>query len=159
MTTYNYIETTTHQHYGAGLPVTGQDKFFVLSRTFDAAQAKTDMSVTAWVAEDVVKLIDIPAKTLVVGVAVEVTTAEATVSAHLDIGDSDDDINGWEDAIDVTVATIASHIYSKTHAGGGSVADRENGYYKAANTIDAVLGAAVWTNCVFTLKVICVDLS
>jgi len=158
-TPYDYIATSSNQYYGSGLPVTGQDKFFVLERTFDAAQALTDLGESAWVADDAVKLIAIPAKTLVLGVMVEMTSAESTASATLDIGDSDDDPDGWESGIDATVATSASHICSITHAGGGSVADRENGYYKAANTIDAILADQIWTDGVFTLRVICVDLS
>lgn len=156
-TTYDYIETTSDQHYGAGFPLASQDKFFVLSRTFNAATALTDVGASAWVAEDIVKLIDIPAKTLILGISVKVTGAESTGSATLDIGDSDDDIDGWETGIDVT--STDTHIFSKTHAGGGSVVDRENGYYRTANTIDAILSDQIWTDGVFDLKVICVDLS
>jgi len=157
MTTYDYIETTSDQHDGAGFPVAGGSKFFVLKRTFTTATALTDVGASAWVANDVVKLIDIPAETLVVGVKVQVTTKESTASATLDIGDGDDP-NGWEDGIDMDAST-APHIFSLTYANGDSVTDKDNGYYAAADTIDAVLADAVWTDAVFDIAVACVDLS
>jgi len=157
MTTYDYIETTSDQHYGAGFPMAGGSKYFVLKRTFNTATALTDVGASAWVAEDVVKLIDIPAETLVMAVKVQVTTAESTASAHLDIGDGDD-IDGWEAAIDMDASPLP-HICSLTNANGGTVTDRDNGYYASADTIDAILGAAVWTDAVFDIAVVCVDLS
>lgn len=158
MVTYNYIETTTDQHYGAGFPVIGQDKFFILERTFNATTALTDMSISAWVAEDVVKLIDIPAKTFVYGLNVYIDTASTSGSGTttLDIGDGDDP-NGWED--NIASATVDTHIFSMTNANGGTVTDRNNGYYKTADTIDAVLADQIWTAGVFTIRVICIDLS
>jgi len=156
-TTYDYIETTSDQHYGAGFPAAGSDKFYVLSRTFDAAQALTDVGASAWVANDVVKLINIPARTLVVGVSCYMATAgaESTSSATLDIGDGDDP-NGWEDGID---ATAAFDIFSLTYANGGSVTDKDNGFYADADTIDVVLADQIWTDGVFTINVACVDMS
>jgi len=69
-----------------------------------------------------------------------------------------DDIDGWEAAIDMDASPLP-HICSLTNANGGTVTDRDNGYYASADTIDAILGAAVWTDAVFDIAVVCVDLS
>jgi len=155
-TTYDYIETTTDQHYGAGFPVAGQDKFFVLSRTVNVATALTDVGASAWVANDVLKIIDIPARTLIIGVSITIDTVAGTASSTLDIGDGDDP-NGWQDGIPAT--TAATDVFSLTYANGGSITDKDNGYYITADTIDAVLADVVWTTGIFTVRVACVDLS
>jgi len=154
-TTYDYIDETDKQFHGVDFPVAGSERFTVVERTFDAAEALDDLGASAWVANDVVKLIDVPAKTLILGISVRITSAESTDNATLDIGDGDDP-NGWEDGIDATTTT---HIFTKTYANGGSVTDKDNGYYASADTIDAVLGDVVWTDGVFNIKVVMVNMA
>lgn len=155
-TTRDYIATTSSQYAGAGFPRAGNDKFFVLERTVNVATAATDLGVSAWVANDVLKIIDIPAKTLIIGISCKIDTAAGTTSSTLDIGDGDDP-NGWEDGMDAT--STDTHIFSLTYANGGTVTDKDNGYYASADTIDVVLADVVWTTGVFTVRVACVDLS
>lgn len=132
---------TTHDVTGDSttFPWVGGQKCFVIEKEFDCSD-------TALVSGDTYKALHIPANTLVLHVAVEVTTAEGGVGT-VDIGD-DSTTNGWCAGIDVNSAT--------TSLGAGAYAGGK--VYAVADTLDVLANNAL-DAAVFTVLAVCFDVS
>ena len=163
MATYDYVDSTDNQYYGGsatiGLPVQYGDKDFVVQRVVNIATAATALkSGTAFVAEDVLELIHIPADTLIKCVRMEITTASTdSGSPHIDIGDGDD-LDGWI-AAKTAAATAGTNVIDKTYTDFASVEQKSDNYYTTTDTIDMILGNAAMSDGVYSLWVYMVDMS
>jgi hypothetical protein len=102
------------------------------------AAARTAAGATALASGDVLEVIPVPAKTLVMQVGYDVTTAEGA-TATFDLGDASD-TDGYLNDADLNA--VGSGVMALTLASGtpNTVAGYSNGkYYSAADTIDVLL--------------------
>jgi hypothetical protein len=102
------------------------------------AAARTAAGATALASGDVLEVIPVPAKTLVMRVGYDVTTAEGA-TATFDLGDASD-TDGYLNDADLNA--VGSGVMALTLASGtpNTVAGYSNGkYYSAADTIDVLL--------------------
>jgi hypothetical protein len=105
------------------------------------AAARSAAGAAALASGDVLEVIPVPAKSLVMRVGYDVTTAEGAV-ATFDLGDGSD-TDGYLNDVDLN--TVASGVMALTLATGtpNTVAGYSNGkYYSAADTIDVLLNSA-----------------
>jgi hypothetical protein len=106
----------------------------------DIALARTAAAATALAANDILEIIPLPAKSLVLSVGMDVTTAEGA-TATLAIGDGSDDdgflaatsINSVSSVVNVPVLVEGAPNTLNPAYGHGK-------YYSAADTIDVKLG-------------------
>jgi len=116
----------------ATYPEKGTNAATMISVDLDMAAitaARAAAGATALVNGDVLETIRIPAKSLVLGVGLDVTTA-AGATCTIDVGDGDD-ADGYLDGVNAnTVASYSSPADSEDYAG--------RKYYAAADTIDVV---------------------
>ena len=82
-TTYDY---STNTYFGIGANANGLNKQYVVSRKVDLADAASAFGLSAFGANDVLKIFRVPANTLVLGVMAVVNTADSTVT-DCDLGD------------------------------------------------------------------------
>jgi len=102
------------------------------------AAARTAAGATALASGDVLEVIPVPAKSLVMRVGYDVTTAEGA-TATFDLGDGSD-TDGYLNDADLNA--VGSGVMALTLASGtpNTVAGYSNGkYYSAADTIDVLL--------------------
>jgi hypothetical protein len=102
------------------------------------AAARAAAGAAALASGDVVEIMPVPAKTLVLRVGYDVTTAEGA-SATFDLGDGSD-TDGYLN--DISLNSVASGAMALTlaEAAPNTVAGYTNGkYYSAADTIDMLL--------------------
>jgi hypothetical protein len=102
------------------------------------AAARTAAGATALASGDVLEVIPVPAKSLVMRVGYDVTTAEGA-TATFDLGDASD-TDGYLNDADLNA--VGSGVMALTLASGtpNTVAGYSNGkYYSAADTIDVLL--------------------
>lgn len=99
------------------------------------AAARTAAGATALASGDVLQAIPLPAKTLVLHVGVDVTTA-GTSGLTLDVGDGAD-ADGYLDGVAGDAAGSFASIH--TLSTGATVGLTAGKYYTAADTIDLVL--------------------
>jgi hypothetical protein len=111
----------------------GNYKTGVIEVTLDFAKITTDRAAagaTALGANDVIEALSIPAKTMVLAVGLDVTTAEGG-TLTIDVGDATDG-DGFLDGVNGNVAAgYASDANPTTPVGYG-----HGKYYSAADTID-----------------------
>lgn len=102
------------------------------------AAARTAAAATALASADVLEVIPIPAKSLVMRVGADVTTAEgATATMH--IGDGSD-ADGFMASVNLNSAASTAMSLALTEAAPNTVTGYSNGkYYAAADTIDVTL--------------------
>jgi hypothetical protein len=102
---------------------------------------------------DVIQALNIPADTLVIAVAVEVTTAEGEAST-VDVGITGGDTDGFLDGISLATVDIL------TDTDAGYLASVQGYHFTAADTIDLLLPSAVtYDTAVLTIRAYCIDLS
>jgi len=161
MATYDYIDETDEQYFGTDFPAAGLARMFVVQRTVNFETACTDLkSGEDFAQNDVIKLIDVPANTWVLAVAVRVTTASDTAD-DVDIGDGDD-TDGWIDGLDMTSTSNKGFAGVSGTDGGGafSVATAGGKWYTSADTIDLKFtGASGVDDGVFEITAIMMDIS
>lgn len=88
-----------------------------------------------------VQAIDVPAKTLVVKVALVITEAFAGGAPALKVGDGDND-DGWVHSDDITEGTIGAYVGDETTTAAYCLGK----YYAAADTIDVIESGGACTN-------------
>jgi len=124
----------------AGFPAKGHEKVSMLEVTLDwaaIAAARVAAGQTAVGAGDGVAALRIPAKTLVLHVGLDVTTAEGG-TLTVDVGDGDDP-DGFLDGVNAnTLASYASTLLLTEGAPNITTGYSEGKYYSAADTIDLI---------------------
>jgi len=124
----------------AAYPAKGLDRTTLMEVTLDFAKitaARTAAGATAVGAGDGVPALAIPAKSLVLRVGADVTTAEGG-TLTLDVGDGDD-TDGYLDGVNGnTVASYASALALAEGAPNTLVGYGAGKYYSAADTIDLI---------------------
>jgi hypothetical protein len=94
--------------------------------------ARVAAGETAFATNDVVEVIPIPAKTYILAVGVDVTTADGTAST-IDIGLTGGDVDGWIDGAD------ANAIGSEVGIGAESGGLLANSYQASATTLSMTM--------------------
>lgn len=141
----------------AGFPAKSHEKVHLLEVELDwaaIAAARVAAGQTAIGAGDGITALRIPAKTLVLAVGLDVTTAEGG-TLTVDVGDGAD-ADGWLDGVDGNaVASYASALTLAEGTPNTITGFSEGKYYSAADTIDVItVNAAdaavmrVWALCV-----------
>jgi hypothetical protein len=102
------------------------------------AAARSAAGVTALASGDVLEVIPVPAKTLVMRVGYDVTTAEGA-TATFDLGDGSD-ADGYLNDVDLNSVGSGVMSLALTEGTPNTIAGYSNGkYYSAADTIDMTL--------------------
>lgn len=102
------------------------------------AAARSAAGVTALASGDVLEVIPVPAKTLVMRVGYDVTTAEGA-TATFDLGDGSD-ADGYLNDVDLNSVGSGVMSLALTEGTPNTIAGYSNGkYYSAADTIDITL--------------------
>lgn len=116
-----------------------------------------DFSANNAAVDDVFQMVDVPAKTHVLGVLIDVETAEGGAGA-IDVGDGSD-ADGFHDGLDVNSTGDTMSALALTEAAPNTVTGYSNGkYYAAADTIDITAKAILDAAKVF-ITVLMVDMS
>ena len=120
----------------AGVPFIGLNKIYTISNSVDLnAMAVKPIST------DILKVLNIPAKTFVQNVIVEVVTQSAATGLTATVGDGAD-ADGWDTAVDLEAAagTATYAGFVLTEGTPNTVTDAYAGgkVYTAADTIDLV---------------------
>ena len=154
MATYNdgkgYNLGTGSAHVAAGI-----NKVSAVTVDLNFATITTERAaagLTALAAGDVLEVVKIPANTLVLGVALNVTTAEGG-TLTIDVGDGTDP-DGYLDGVNANTAAA----YSLDASAGTPTGYAGGKFYTAADTIDVVTVNAADT-AVMSLTVVMVDCS
>ena len=117
------------------------------------ATARSAAGATALASGDVLEAISLPAKSLVLHVGVDVTTA-GTGSLTLDVGDGAD-ADGYLDG--VAADAVGSFASVHTLSSGATVGLSAGKYYTSADTIDVTLVGYVPGNLVCRVWAVVVD--
>lgn len=128
---------------------------FRMYKTFDLAKLAVDLnSGTDFTTSDVIQAFDIPANTMVLSAHCKVHKAEGA-SCTIDVGDGSDTDGFLNDvnlnSTSTSVVTMHDYGYGTDHMLGR--------FYSAADTVDILCNSANSGVAVFTLSIICVDLS
>jgi hypothetical protein len=121
--------------------------------------ARSAAGATALTSTDVLQVISLPAKTLVLAVGADVTTAEGA-TLTLDVGDGSD-TDGWLDGINANSATSYCSIAPALTEGTPNTlvpAYGQGKYYTAADTIDVLINNSGIDTCVVRLWALVVNI-
>lgn len=154
-------EALGYNQGSAAFPAVGLDKITKMEVELDWAAisaARTAAGATAIGAGDGLPALSIPAKSLVLAVGLDVTTAEGG-TLTVDVGDGSD-TDGWLDGKDANaVASYASVPFTLAEAAPNTIVGYGAGkYYAAADTIDVITVNAADT-AVMKLWAVVVDCS
>lgn len=120
--------------------------------------ARSAAGATALAAGDVLEAIPVPAKTLVMAVGVDVTTA-GTASLTLDVGDGSD-ADGYHDGIAADAVGSFCTALALAEGTPNTIVGYSNGkYYSAADTLDVKLVGYVPGNLVCRVWALVADAS
>ncbi len=117
--------------------------------------------LTAFAATDTLQVLNIPAKTLVQAVGIDVTTADGTAST-VDIGETGGDVDGWINGHDCNAVGSACSTNNTLVEGTPNVFEPALGngkYYGSADTIDMLMITAPQDASVMRIWAICIDCS
>ena len=122
------------------------------------AAARTAAGASALVATDVLQVLYLPAKTLVLSVGADCTTAEgATLTIGVGDGTS---TSGYLTAFSLNSVTSIASALALTEAAPNTVTGLTGGkYYSAASTIDVLINTSGADVAVVTIWAVCVDCS
>lgn len=133
-----YTEATGFNKGSAGHPAKGLTKISMIEVTIDWSNISTKRAAagqTAVGAGDVLEVLSIPAKTYVMMVGLDVTTAEGG-TLTIDVGDASDP-DGFLDGVNANTTASYATALSLAEATPNTVVGYSNGkYYAAADTID-----------------------
>jgi len=133
-----YTDGTGYNLGSAAHVASGINKVGVLEVELNFATITTDRAaagLTALGANDVLTALHIPAKTMVLAVGLDVTTAEGG-TLTIDVGDGGD-VDGFLDGVNANTVASYSTSLTLTEATPNTVTGYSNGkYYSAADTID-----------------------
>ncbi len=139
-----YTDSYGFNKGSAALRADGLTKVTRMEVTLDFAKiaaARSAAGATALASGDVLEVIPVPAKSLVMRVGYDVTTAEGA-TATFDLGDGSD-ADGYLN--DISLNSVASGAMALTlaEAAPNTVAGYTNGkYYSAADTLDVTINSA-----------------
>lgn len=139
-------------------------KMYLMQVDLDFAKITTDRtaaSLTALAANDSLAILQIPAKTLVVAVGIDVTTADGTAST-VDLGETGGDVDGWIDGHDCNTVGSACSMNSTLVEGTPNTYGPALGggkYYGSADTIDMLFLTAPQDASVMRVWAVCIDCS
>ena len=108
---------------------------------------------------DSLAILQIPAKTLVLAVGIDVTTADGTAST-VDLGETGGDVDGWINGHNCNTVGSACSTNNTLVEGTPNVFEPAFGngrYYSAADTIDMLFLTAIQDNSVMRVWAVCVD--
>lgn len=123
--------------------------------------ARSAAGRAALAANDTLQVLRIPAKTLVVAVGIDVTTADGTAST-VDLGEVGGDVDGWIDGHNCNTVGSACSMNSTLVEGAPNTYGPALGggkYYSAADTIDMTMLTAAQDASVMRVWAICIDCS
>ena len=138
-----YSDSLGFNKGSAGFRAEGLNKVTRMEVVLDfaaIAAARAAAGAAALASGDVLEIMPVPAKTRVLGVGYDVTTAEGA-TATFDLGDGSD-TDGYLN--DISLNSVASGVMSLTLAEGApnTISGYSNGkYYSAADTIDLVVNS------------------
>ncbi len=138
-----YTDSLGFNKGSAGFRAEGLNKVTRMEVVLDfaaIAAARSAAGAAALASGDVLEIMPVPAKTLVLRVGYDVTTAEGA-SATFDLGDGSD-TDGYLN--DISLNSVASGVMSLALAEGApnTISGYSNGkYYSAADTIDLVVNS------------------
>ena len=139
-------------------------KMYLLEVDLDFANITTERSTagaTALAANDSLAILQIPAKTFVLAVGIDVTTADGTAST-VDIGETGGDVDGWINGHDCNAVGSACSTNNTLVEGTPNVFEPALGngkYYSAADTIDMLFLTAPQDASVMRVWAVCIDCS
>lgn len=139
-------------------------KMYLLEVDLDFANITTERSTagaTALAANDSLAILQIPAKTFVLAVGIDVTTADGTAST-VDIGETGGDVDGWINGHDCNAVGSACSTNNTLVEGTPNVFEPALGngkYYSAADTIDMLFLTAPKDASVMRVWAVCIDCS
>jgi uncharacterized Zn-binding protein involved in type VI secretion len=122
---------------------------------------RSTASLTALATGDSLQVLHVPAKTFVVAVGVDVTTADGTAST-VDIGETGGDVDGWINGHNANTAGSACSTNNTLVEGTPNVFEPALGngkYYSAADTIDLLMLTAPQDASVMRVWAIMIDCS
>jgi len=114
--------------------------------------ARLAAGLTALAANDSLAVLHIPAKTLILAVGIDVTTAETTAST-IDIGYTGGDVDAWVDGFDPTSITSAVGL------GALMTTAAATNYHATADTLDMLFLTALQDTSVMRVWAVMVDCS
>jgi len=133
-----YTEGTGFNKGTAAIPNNGLNKLSMIEVTLNWATIAADRAAagqTAIGANDILEVMPIPAKTYVMQVGLDVTTAEGA-TCTVDVGDATDP-DGFLDGVNANTAASYATALVLAEAAPNTVLGYSNGkYYAAADTID-----------------------
>jgi hypothetical protein len=136
-----YTDSLGFDKGSAGFHATGLDKISRVEVVLDFAKitaARAAASATALTSGDVIEAIPLPAKSLVLRVGLDVTTAEGG-TLTIDVGDGSD-TDGYLDGVNANTAASYCSALVLTEGAPNTITGYSNGkYYSAADTIDVVI--------------------
>lgn len=128
----------------AGFHAAGLSKVSRVEVTLDFAKiatARAAAGAAAVASGDVIEAIPLPAKSFVLAVGYDVTTAEGA-SATIDLGDGSD-TDGYLNDVSLNSVASGAMALALAEAAPNTVAGYSNGkYYSAADTIDVLINSA-----------------
>jgi hypothetical protein len=142
-----------------GYPAANMPRVHVLDIELDFAKiaaARAAAGAAALDADDVLEVLQIPAKTLVLAVGLDVTKAEGA-TLTMDVGDGSD-VDGWLDGVNAnTAASYASAVALAEGTPNTLVGYGAGKYYAAADTIDVIPKNAGIDVAVMRIWAVCVE--
>ena len=127
----------------------------------DITADRVAASLTALAATDSLAILNVPAKTMVMCVGIDVTTADGTAST-VDLGETGGDVDGGFNGHDCNAVGSACSTNNTLVEGTPNVFEPALGngkYYAAADTIDMLFLTAPQDASVIRVWAICIDCS
>jgi hypothetical protein len=137
---------------GTGKPYDGLGKVYVAKRRLDTAETGGTNTST-----DVYRMISVPAGTLCLGAWIITVEAETSAdTATIALGDGD----GTAGYLTATApSTTVGGVIAELYNGTGAYRALAGRFYKSADTIDVLVGTAAFTDGVYDVCALLVDLN
>lgn len=137
---------------GTAKPYDGLGKVYVVKRRLDTAETGGTNTST-----DVYRMISVPAGTLCLGAWIITVSAETSAStATIALGDA----NGTAGYLTATApSTTVGGVIAEAYNGTGAYRALAGRFYTAADTIDVLVGTAAFTDGVYDICALLVDLN
>ncbi len=158
-----YTDTVGFNKGSAGHKA-NSSKMYLMEVDLDFAAittARAAASLTTLATGDSLQVLSIPAKTMVMSVGIDVTTADGTAST-VDIGETGGDVDGWINGHDANAVGSACSTNNTLVEGTPNVFEPALGngkYYGTADTIDMLMLTAPQDASVMRIWALCMDCS
>ena len=149
---------------GSAQHTANSSKMYLMEVDLDFVKITADRaaaSLTAFAANDSLAVLNIPAKTFVMAVGIDVTTADGTAST-VDIGETGGDVDGWINGHNANAVGSACSTNNTLVEGTPNVFEPALGngkYYATADTIDLLMLTAAQDASVMRIWAVCIDCS